>query len=274
MKPETRAGCVHRPIGAIALILCTLPARAAEPARQQAIRIVTQIQRADYEGDRAALKRLAGELERFVNDQQLSSRVLYWRAFAMWRRAINGFNDSVDPQELEQDLILAMGDFERSAAKDPGFADAKIGAGSCASIALGLHRDDPVRMRELLTKAAPLLKEAQAASPDSPRLLWVLGPNLWWSPPERGGGQEKSIAAYEQGLAAARKRPVASSDPLDPSWGEAELLMSLAWAQLNRTTPDVNAAEQYARSALHLVPYWHYVRDILMPQILEAKAKR
>jgi len=32
-------------------------------------------------------------------------------------------------------------------------------------------------------------------------------------------------------------------------------------------------AERQARAALELVPYWHYVRDILLRQIQEAKAK-
>jgi hypothetical protein len=49
--------------------------------------------------------------------------------------------------------------------------------------------------------------------------------------------------------------------------------MSLAWSNLNRTTPDLNAAEQDAQAALKMVPYWHYVRDILMPQIRAAQAK-
>jgi hypothetical protein len=49
--------------------------------------------------------------------------------------------------------------------------------------------------------------------------------------------------------------------------------MSLAWSNLNRTTPDLKAAEQHAQDALKLVPYWHYVRDILMPQIRTAQAK-
>jgi hypothetical protein len=35
----------------------------------------------------------------------------------------------------------------------------------------------------------------------------------------------------------------------------------------------LNAAERYARDALSVVPYWHYVRDILLPQIVAAKAK-
>lgn len=48
--------------------------------------------------------------------------------------------------------------------------------------------------------------------------------------------------------------------------------MNLAFANLNRTVPEVAAAERYARKALDLVPYWHYVRDILMAQIREKKA--
>ena len=36
---------------------------------------------------------------------------------------------------------------------------------------------------------------------------------------------------------------------------------------------DVDAAERYAHDALEIVPYWHYVRDILLPQILAAKAE-
>jgi hypothetical protein len=49
--------------------------------------------------------------------------------------------------------------------------------------------------------------------------------------------------------------------------------MSLAWSNLNRTTPDLNAAEQDAQAALKMVPFWHYVRDILIPQIRAAQAK-
>ena len=50
--------------------------------------------------------------------------------------------------------------------------------------------------------------------------------------------------------------------------------MNLAWANLNKSTPDLDAAEQYAKSSLKLVPYWHYVRDILLVQIEDAKKKR
>ena len=82
------------------------------------------------------------------------------------------------------------------------------------------------------------------------------------------------MAGYEKGLEAIRNQGKATSDPLEPSWGEPELLMSLAWSNLNRTTPDLKAAKEDADSALRLVPYWHYVRDILLPQIREAEANQ
>ena len=58
---------------------------------------------------------------------------------------------------------------------------------------------------------------------------------------------------------------------LDPTWGQPELLMDLAFANLNRAEPDIAAADRYARAALALVPCWHYIRDILIPQIETAK---
>jgi len=100
----------------------------------------------------------------------------------------------------------------------------------------------------------------------------VHGPILWNSPPERGGGQDKAIQNYQHGLEVCSKTKT-SDDPLEPSWGKPELMMSLAYSYLNANSADVNAAERYARNTLEIVPYWHYVRDILLPQIVAAKGK-
>jgi hypothetical protein len=244
-----------------------------EPSRDSIIRIVTQIQRADYEGDRPALKRLHDKLAPIPEDNKLASRVLYWRGFALWRRAINGFNESPTPTDLEADFTQAVTDFHDAIARDLAFVEPKIGAGSSLGYLMYLNKKDPTRVQELLQQSSPLLKEAMATAPDNPRLLWVLGPIRWSSPPERGGGQDKAIEIYNKGLEVVRDHKRDAVDPLEPSWGEPELLMSLAWSNLNRTTPDLKAAEQYAEAALKLVPYWHYVRDILMPQIQAAEAK-
>ena len=244
----------------------------ANDAREQAARIVAQIQRADYEGDRAAMQRGYDELKPFMDDQKLASRIRYWRGFALWRRAINGFNDAVDPKELARDLNTALDEFKAAIELDPKFVDAKVGIISSLGFLLFADPKDEARKKERIEQILATEKEASAMAPDNPRLLWVHGPILWNSPPERGGGQDKAIANYKRGLEICSKIKT-SDDPLEPSWGKPEFMMTLSYCYLNAKSADVNAAESYARNALEIVPYWHYVRDILLPQILAAKAK-
>jgi hypothetical protein len=259
-------------LAALTSFAAVASAAPAERPRETVLKLVAEIQRADYEGNRVALQSLYADLEHFTADEKLASRVRYWRGFALWRRAINGFNESADPKDLEHDLTRAIAEFKESTAKDPAFVDAKVGTISCLGNLVYLAMGHADRMRELIAQSSPLVKELQVSSPDNPRFVWVLGPILWNIPPGRGGGQDKAIESYLKGLEASRKLKGSVTDTLEPSWGEPELLMSLAWSSLNRAAPDPNAADQYAHSALALVPYWHYVRDILLPQIQKAKA--
>ena len=247
------------------------PGRANDTAKQVAP-IVAQIQHADYAGDRAAMQKGYDDLKPFLEGKELASRIRYWRGFAQWRRAINGFNDSVDPKELEQNLKSALGEFKIAMDKDPRFVDAKVGTISCLGYLAFMNRQDQTRAKELVGQIMPLVKEAIDIAPDNPRLIWVGGPILWNTPPERGGGHDKAIENYQRGLEVCSKIK-ASDDPLEPSWGKPELMMSLAYSYLNTKPGDINASERYARDVLEIVPYWHYVRDILLPQILAAKTK-
>ena len=239
---------------------------------KQVAPIVAQIQHADYAGDRAAMQKGCDDLKPFLEDKEIASRIRYWRGFAQWRRAINGFNDSVDPKELGQDLKTALDEFKIAMEKDPTFVDAEVGTISCLGYLAFMNRKDQARAKELVGQIIPLVKEATDMAPDNPRLIWVRGPILWNTPSERGGGQDKAIESYQRGLEVCSKIK-AGDEPLEPSWGKPELMMSLAYSYLNTKPADVNAAERYARGALEIVPYWHYVRDILLPQILAAKAE-
>ncbi len=234
--------------------------------------IVQKIERADYEGDRAALKSLHDELSPYIANRELGARVLYWRGFSSWRRALNGFNDNAAPKELEDDLQQCVVDFKQALARDPKLVDAKGGAASCmVNHSFLIMNSDRARSRELFEESAALLNEALIEAPDNPRLLWVQGANQFYS--RESNGQERAIATYERGLALARKQKNgAGDDALNPKWGEPELLMNLAFANLHKSSPDLKAATGYAESALTLVPYWHYVRDILLVQIQKARA--
>jgi hypothetical protein len=175
----------------------------SQGVRQTIQTIVARVQRADYAGDRVALKRLHAELAPFLADPEIASRAAYWRGFAMWRRALNGFNDSAERGELEEDLAQCVKDFREALARDPPLTDAKVGAASCLVNHSFLSlRSDPSRARDLFVQSNALLKEALAEAPANPRALWVHGASKWYAPAERGGGHDVAIATYTKGLEA------------------------------------------------------------------------
>jgi hypothetical protein len=265
-------------VASVALVMRTVAAQTPSSAREEAAAIVTHIQRADFEGDRTALQRLYGELTPLTDNTRLASRVRYWRGFAMWRRALNGFNDAADRGDIERDLQRAVAEFRAALTLDGVFVDAKVAEVSCLQNLTFLHQTDAGRVQELVNEFVPLFNESVAAAPDNPRLLWVQGASQWYARPglsasEIATRQAAALETYARGLAHARKHQAMADDRLEPSWGEPELLMNLAWSNLNKATPDVRAAEAFALQALALIPYWHYVRDILMTQIRKAKGQ-
>jgi len=248
-----------------------------EPPREHAGKIVTKILRADYEGNRAALDELYAELLPFVDNPQVRARIRYWRGFAKWRRAINGANESPKPADLVRDLADGEAEFSTAVQLDPSFEDGKIGAASCAILRIYFEGTfsrvkDYASLGAIMAPSGRLLKEAREMEPDNPRLLWVVGQNQW-NVAATSEAQSDVMKTYERGLKSVRAGHGTVADPLEPSWGEPELLMNMAWSYLHQKDPNPDAAEQYARSALKLVPYWHYVRDILLTQILDAKQK-
>ena len=256
------------------------PTAEAPPSlARQRVALVQAIQRADFQGDRPALARLHQELSALPEDPASAARQRYWEGFALWRRAINGNNEKPPPEDLQSDLQGAIADFERSLAANPSFDDANVGRISCMQFLAFLQRGTPETSKPLVDRFLALFKEVAPRAQDNPRFLWIRGLGEWWTPPgstpevvERR--QEKSMATYAQGAELARQQKGRVTDPLTPSWGEPENLMSLAWCSLNKTTPDAAQAEAYARQALAMVPDWHYVRDILLPQIQSERASR
>lgn len=241
---------------------------APQSPQQEFLALIKKIQSADYRGERDVLENLYQESAKFLAEKDILSRVHYWRGFALWRRAINGFNENVDSLELERDLVTAHIEFSNALVLDPKFDDARIGSVSCLGYAAYANLGDNSRVRSFIGLAMDQLKNCSQESKTNPRYVWVRGPNLWNTPVERGGGQDAAITSYLEALKQLREAKIEAGE-LDPQWGEPELLMNLAWSYNNKKDPDKQAAEKYAREALALVPDWHYVKDILLPQILD-----
>lgn len=235
--------------------------------------IVQAMLRADYQGDRAALRALHAQMPTVSPARAGEARLRYWRGFALWRRAINGMNQAADRHELQADLRSAVGEFELADSLDRGFVDARIALISCYQLLAFVTRAEPAESARWVEKFVPLLREVSASARENPRLLWVQGQSEWYTPPgappdQVRARQATALATYKRGLEAARRAKAAGG--LEPAWGEPELLMNLAWAYNNGIDRDAAAARRFAEEALALVPDWSYVRDVLLPQIAEA----
>jgi len=125
---------------------------------------------------------------------------------------INGFNDSVDPKELEQ------------TSKTPSTVQDRDGKGSsirrCQSRIISclvtcFHERKTRRTRKNGRPDHVIVKEATDMAPDNPRLIWVRGRFLEYSL-ERGAARKKrsKISAGIRNLFKIK----ASDDALEPSW--------------------------------------------------------
>ena len=93
------------------------------------------------------------------------------------------------------------------------------------------------------------------------------------APVEKGGGPDNVIKAYLGALDAMKNGAGKPATPLDPSWGEPELYVNLAYSYLNEPDPEPALAEKYLEEAVRRVPNWHYAKDILGPQIARANSR-
>ncbi|HEX4962348.1 MAG TPA: hypothetical protein VF173_16040 [Thermoanaerobaculia bacterium] len=260
-------------VGLLTLEGChpSLPPRlAAGGAERRLVAAKPKLMSADYRADLDGLARLRAELAPLADDPALGYLAHYWQGFASWRIAINGVNHGMSTQDVKTHLERAAADFEVSVRLRDDFADAQAAAALVYSWLASFHRDDPAMMKEQLQKSKGLLQRARELEPNNPRVLWAVGAAYLFSPPAYGGSVEHAVETYQRMLDASGE---AHADSPLPDWGKPEALMSLAFAHLQQSPPDLASAGDEARAALRLQPEWSYVRDVLLPQIEAAQKK-
>jgi hypothetical protein len=254
----------------VVVLCCVASAAAAKPSRveRKLVAIKAALMSADYRADLPTLASLRTRAAQLSEDPDLGYLADYWSGFASWRIVVNGVSTKVSPDEAKAHLDRAVVDFESSIRKKGDFADAYVGAAAVHGWLGAYKRADQAAMNVEIDSFKRLLNRELELEPSNPRALWIEAVPFIVMPPERGGNIDRAIELYHKMLENAG--PLRPESPM-PDWGKVEGLMSLASAHLKKPSPDLNAAEEEARAALRLQPDWHYVRDILVPQILKAQ---
>jgi len=222
----------------------------------------------DYRGDRAELARLDEELGR-LDAGSLNDHRDYWRGFALWRRAMNGFNEKPAPADLDADLVKALERFQSALARHPDWDEVKSAMLGAWGNRIYLAGSDAEKRKKLLEEAGTYYKWVMAYEGENPRVLWIKGGMQMIVPSASGGDWTKAAATLRRGVAGAWKEASATvpAPAWAPTWGGAENLMNLAYLHSHLPTPDRATALAYAEGALTKAPEWHYVKDVQLPQI-------
>ena len=223
---------------------------------------------ADYRGDRTELARLEAELGR-LDAGRLNDYRDYWRGFALWRRAMNGFNEKPAPADLDADLVKALERFQAALARHPDWDEVKSAMLGAWGNRIYLAGQDTEKREKLLEEATEFYKWIMAYEGDNPRVLWIKGGLQMVVPPASGGDWTKAAATLRQGVAAAwtEASAAAPAPPWAPAWGGAENLMNLAYLHSHLPAPDRATALAYAEGALTKAPEWLYVKSVQLPMI-------
>jgi len=230
--------------------------------------LVAEVRAADYRGDRAALARLEEELGK-LPDGPLADYRDYWRGFALWRRVLNGFNETPRPDDLAADAAKALARFRSALETRPDWIEAKLAMVGLWGNQIYLVGNDAEKRKAILAESGPTFKFIMGNAGDNPRALWIKGGMEYGAPPPVGGDLAKAAATFEHGVACAWREALAipNAPAWVPSWGGPENMMNLAYMYSHAPKPDRGLALAYASGALVAVPEWHFVRDILLPQI-------
>ena len=255
-------------VWAAAAIVTLAPAPPADKSEARLAELVAQVRSADYRGDRAALARLDDELGR-LDAGKLNDYREYWRGFALWRRVLNGFNETPTPDDLGSDADKALARFKAALAIHPDWIEAQLAMVGLWGNQIYLAGGDAEKRKAILAESGPTFKFIMANAGDNPRALWIRGGMEGWAPPPVGGDLAKATATLRYGVACAWREALAHPNPPAwvPTWGGPENLMNLAYLHSRSKSPDRSAALAYAEGAVTAVPEWHFVRDILIPQI-------
>jgi hypothetical protein len=230
--------------------------------------LAAAVLRADYRGDRAELARLDDELGR-LEAGPLNDYRDYWRGFALWRRAMNGFNETPTPSDLDADLVKSLDRFRAALARHPDWDDVKSAMLGAWGNRIYLAGDDAEKRKALLQAAGDYYKWVLAYEGDNPRVLWIKGGMQMIVPPDKGGDWTKAAATLRKGVASAWREARAKPPlpPWAPAWGGAENLMNLAYLHSHLPAPEKAVALAYAEGALTKAPEWHFVKDVQLPMI-------
>lgn len=203
--------------------------------------------------------------ERITVHDSLDYLVQYYLAYGWYQLYSFSTDESFDtkPEFLE----MAIAHAESSIAVNDKFPESWIILGN----AFGIKADNGLFSAiRYAPKAKNRYEKALALDPTNPRALMYMGVANLYQPGLLGGSTEKAIELLSRSVELFENK-LEKENPLLPDWGHAE---AYAWLGLAyEQNDDTDAAKQAYYEALLINPNYRWVRDKLLPELLEKSEK-
>jgi len=172
---------------------------------------IQQLADAEEEAEYATL---AQQFERIANAEADQWHPYYYQAFCLVARSFQA--EGSDARDELVDAAQAALDKAGELAADAG----EVAALQARIYQARLSVDPAGRTMTFGPKTTMYLAEAAEKYPRNPRVLFLLGQNLFHTPAAFGGGAERALPPLQGAIALFENVPV--TDPLGPSWGQEQ----------------------------------------------------
>ena len=239
------------------------PAPEPDEARRRLLDAKSQMNRAFYSHDAGALIESVDLFRPFTasGDPEIRKLAYYYMGYASYRIA-SAF-DELDEETTGEYQDEAIRYIEKSTEVDGTFAEAIALLGNC----YGMKATGFFSGMKYGPKSQRALDRAVELAPDNPRVRLLYGISFMFKPKVFGGSLERAIAEMRRAAELFRVR--AGDDGLYPGWGDVEVYAWLGNAHERAGEPDL--ASRYYRQALELDPDYYWVKEILLPELIEKR---
>jgi tetratricopeptide (TPR) repeat protein len=193
-----------------------------------------------------------------------SSTNQYWRGVVEFHRLLwlLGEKTTTNRQETAKALEATVSALRRAVQLDSSRGESHALLSTAYGLSIGMQ---PARAMWLGPRLLDQEKQARKLSPDSPRVLYLLGMNRYYGPSLLGGKSEglKLLLAAEKLFEAEAGK---AGGPFEPRWGRSTCLVYIG--KTYETLGKPAEAEEFFRKALKLNP-----QDKLAKSELEKQKK-
>ena len=231
----------------------------SDETRQAILRGKALLTEATSLQDREGMQEAKQLFDDLKQDTSVAALAYYYAGYASYR--LSTFLPHSQTEERMVHLNDAVDNLETTVKKQKDLADAYALLDRCYSLLTGIDHT--------FAEVGDVYQaQALELAPNNPRVLFLTGTDLYFTPPEYGGDPQLAMERFEQAARLFEKQT--PSDPLLPDWGHAEVYAWLARGYLEQHPEKAHAA---LTKALALDPDYRWAKDVLLPRV-EAQLKK